>query len=84
MRKYNYDLNRTLEQIQPNYFHIEIYLESVPEAIIAYLEASDFESAVRNAVSLGDDGILKQLLPARLLKENIKFCNILLIYACLV
>ena len=28
---------------------------SVPEAIVCFLEASDFEDAVRNAVSLGGD-----------------------------
>jgi len=53
--KYGYNLNRTLEQIRPGYSHIESCQESVPEAIISYLEASDFESAVRNAVSLGGD-----------------------------
>ncbi len=29
--------------------------ETVPEAIIAFLESKDFEDAVRNAVSLGGD-----------------------------
>ena len=53
--KYVYDLNRTLAQIRPDYRHFESCQESVPEAIISYLEASDFESAVRNAVSLGGD-----------------------------
>lgn len=28
---------------------------SVPEAIIAYLDSHDFESAIRNAVSIGGD-----------------------------
>ena len=53
--KYGYDLNRTLAQIRPNYHHVESCQESVPESIISYLEASDFESTVRNAVSLGGD-----------------------------
>ena len=29
--------------------------KTVPEAIIAFLEAKDFEDAIRNAVSLGGD-----------------------------
>lgn len=29
--------------------------KTVPEAIIAFLEARDFEDAIRNAVSLGGD-----------------------------
>ena len=53
--KYGYDLNKTLAQIRPDYYHIESCQGSVPESIISYLEASDFESTIRNAVSLGGD-----------------------------
>ena len=53
--KYQYDLNRTCDEIRPNNYHIEICQKTVPEAIIAFLEAKDFEDAVRNAVSLGGD-----------------------------
>lgn len=50
-----YNLDRTLAEIRPDYFHDATCQGSVPEAIIAFLEASDFESAIRNAVSLGGD-----------------------------
>lgn len=54
-REFHYDLNRTLDDIRPYYHHVESCQETVPEAIIAFLEAKDFEDAVRNAVSLGGD-----------------------------
>lgn len=50
-----YDMNRTLDEIRPSYHHMESCQETVPEAIIAFLEAEDFEDAIRNAVSLGGD-----------------------------
>lgn len=50
-----YDLSRTVDAIRPDYaFNVEA-ARSVPEAIICFLDAGDFESAVRNAVSLGGD-----------------------------
>ena len=54
-RKFHYDLNRTLDDIRPYYHHVESCQETVPEAIIAFLESRDFEDAVRNAISLGGD-----------------------------
>ena len=52
---FNYDLNRTLDQIRPVYQFNESCQETVPEAIIAFLESTDFEDAIRNAISLGGD-----------------------------
>jgi ADP-ribosylglycohydrolase len=54
-REFHYDLNRTLDEIRPYYHMDETCQKTVPEAIIAFLEAEDFEDAVRNAVSLGGD-----------------------------
>lgn len=54
-REFYYDLNRTLDDIRPYYHHVESCQETVPEAIIAFLEARDFVDAIRNAVSLGGD-----------------------------
>jgi hypothetical protein len=54
-REYNYDLSRTLDQIRPVYKFNESCQETVPEAIIAFLESTDFEDAIRNAISLGGD-----------------------------
>ena len=54
-QEFHYDLNRTLDEIRPYYHHVESCQQTVPEAITAFLEAEDFEDAVRNAVSLGGD-----------------------------
>ena len=53
--EFHYDLNRSLDQIRPGYHMDETCQRTVPEAIIAFLEATDFEDAIRNAVSLGGD-----------------------------
>jgi len=53
--KYGYDLNRTLDEIRPSYQFNETCQETVPEAIVAYLESRSFDDAIRNAVSLGGD-----------------------------
>lgn len=52
---FGYDLNRTCNQIRPNYSFDVTCQGTVPEAIICFLEAADYESAVRLAVSLGGD-----------------------------
>ena len=52
---FGYDLNRTCDEIRPGYRHVETCQETVPEAIIAFLESVSFEDALRNAVSLGGD-----------------------------
>jgi len=50
-----YDLNRTLDEIRSRYYFDVSCQGSVPESIIAFLEAKDFEDTVRKAVSLGGD-----------------------------
>lgn len=53
--RFNYDLNRTIDEIRPGY-RFDVSCEgSVPEAIIAFLESTDFESALRKAISIGGD-----------------------------
>ena len=52
---FGYDLNRTCDEIRPYYCHVETCQQTVPEAIIAFLESTGFEDALRNAVSLGGD-----------------------------
>ena len=54
-RRFGYDLSRTVDEIRPDY-RIDLTCQgSVPEAIIAFLDATSFEDAIRNAVSLGGD-----------------------------
>ncbi|GHT49908.1 hypothetical protein AGMMS49982_04240 [Bacteroidia bacterium] len=52
---FEYNLNRTCDEIRPNYRFDSSCQGSVPEAIIAFLESTDFETAIRYAVSLGGD-----------------------------
>lgn len=53
--RYNYDLNRTYEYLNRTYDWQSSCQGTVPEAIIAFLESSDFEDAIRKAVSMGGD-----------------------------
>jgi len=53
--KFGYNLNRTIDEIRQNYEFDVSCQGSVPEAIIAFLESTDFKSAIRLAVSLGGD-----------------------------
>jgi len=53
--KYGYDLSRTCDEIRPTYEFDVSCQGSVPEAIIAFLESTGFEDAIRNAISLGGD-----------------------------
>ncbi len=50
-----YDLNRTCDEIRPNYQFDETCQGTVPEAIIAFLDSTGFEDAIRLAISLGGD-----------------------------
>ena len=53
--EFGYDLSRTCDEIRPHYHHVESCQETVPEAITAFLEGTDFEDVIRTAVSLGGD-----------------------------
>jgi ADP-ribosylglycohydrolase len=53
--RFNYNLNRTIASIRPAYSFDETCPGSVPEAIIAFLDSTDYESALRLSISLGGD-----------------------------
>jgi ADP-ribosylglycohydrolase len=53
--RFEYDLSRTVAEIRPAYQFNESCQQTVPESIIAFLESSDFEDAIRKAVSLAGD-----------------------------
>ena len=53
--RFGYDLSRTIDAIRPGYTFDPTCQGSVPEALIAFLEATSTESAIRLAVSLGGD-----------------------------
>ena len=44
-----------MDEIRPGYRFNETCQQTVPEAITCALESTDFEDAVRNAISLGGD-----------------------------
>lgn len=50
-----YDMNFTLDSIRDSYKFNETCQETVPQAIMAFLESMSFEDAIRNAISLGGD-----------------------------
>jgi ADP-ribosylglycohydrolase len=54
-REFKYDLNRQVDLIRPDYSFDVSCQGSVPEAIIAFLDSTDYISAIRKAVSLGGD-----------------------------
>ena len=53
--RYGYNMNRKLRDIKPGYSFRVTCQESVPEAIIAFLDSTSFEDALRGAVWLGGD-----------------------------
>ncbi|MBB3189907.1 ADP-ribosylglycohydrolase family protein [Halomonas cerina] len=53
--RFGYDLSASLDDIRPGYRFDVTCRGSVPQAIIAFLEADGVEAAIRNAVSLGGD-----------------------------
>jgi ADP-ribosylglycohydrolase len=52
---FHYDLNRKIDDIRPDYEFDVSCQGSVPEAIIAFLESTGFENAIRLAISIGGD-----------------------------
>jgi ADP-ribosylglycohydrolase len=54
-KAFGYDLTRSLDAIRPEYAFDVTCQGTVPEAIIAFLESTSYEDAVRKAISLGGD-----------------------------
>jgi len=54
-RKFGYDLSARLDDIRPGFRFDVSCLGTVPPAILAFLESTDYEHAIRLAVSLGGD-----------------------------
>ncbi|MDR0455043.1 MAG: N-6 DNA methylase [Deferribacteraceae bacterium] len=50
-----YPMNFTLDGIRDSYRFNETCQETVPQAIMAFLESDGFEDAIRNAISIGGD-----------------------------
>jgi ADP-ribosylglycohydrolase len=52
---FGYDLQFTLDAIRPSYRFNSSCQGSVPQAIVAFLESTDYENAIRLAISIGGD-----------------------------
>lgn len=50
-----YNVDFTLDDIRDSYFFDVSCQGSVPQALVAFFESTDFEDAIRNAISIGGD-----------------------------
>ena len=53
--KQYYPINFTLDEIRDTYGFYETCQQSVPQALEAFFEGTDFEDTIRNAISIGGD-----------------------------
>jgi len=55
VENFSYDLSLSVDEIRPAYRFDESCQGTVPQAFVCFLESTDFEDAIRNAISLGGD-----------------------------
>ena len=55
IRQHYYPIDFTLDQIRPDYRFDVTCQGSVPQALEAFFESTDYEDAIRNAISIGGD-----------------------------
>ena len=53
--QFGYDTSTSVEELQKTYEYNETCQRTVPEAFRCFWEATDFEDAIRNAISIGGD-----------------------------
>jgi ADP-ribosylglycohydrolase len=53
--RFGYELHRTIDEIRPGYFKDLTCEGSVPQSLIAFLDSSSVEDAIRKAISMGGD-----------------------------
>ena len=54
-QQFGYDTSTSVEELQKTYEYNETCQRTVPEAFRCFYEATDFEDAIRNAISIGGD-----------------------------
>lgn len=54
-KEFGYVYSETLEQMRARHRHDESCMDTLPKALRAFFDGTDFEDVVRNAVSLGGD-----------------------------
>lgn len=52
---FGYDLRESVDEIREWYYFDETCPQTVPQAIICFMESVDFEDAIKNAISIGGD-----------------------------
>ena len=80
---FDYCLARTVDEIRPDYEFNESCMETVPEAITAFLESRDFTHAIQLGISLGGDtdtlcaitGGIAEAFYKKIPQEYIDFAN---------
>ena len=70
-----YPMDRTLDEIRPDYCFEGTCQKSVPESIIAFLESTDYEDAIRNAISLGGDADTMGAIAGSIAWTFYRFCK---------
>ena len=53
--RFGYDLSASVDELRETYQYNETCQQTVPEAIVCFLEANGFEDSIRNAISIGGD-----------------------------
>ena len=53
--RFGYDLSTSVDELRETYEYNETCQRTVPEAFRCFYEATDFEDAIRNAISIGGD-----------------------------
>ena len=53
--EFEYDLSRTLDEIRPDYEHVEDCMHTMPEAYECFLESESYEDCIRNVMYIGGD-----------------------------
>ena len=54
-KEFSYNLDFTCDEIRPTYYFNETCMDTVPQAIVAFLDGESFEDVIRTGVSIGGD-----------------------------
>ena len=54
-KEFSYNLDFTCDEIRPTYYFNETCMNTVPQAIVAFLDGESFEDVIRTGVSIGGD-----------------------------
>ncbi len=55
IREFGYDLHEDLDELRGRHRHDESCMDSLPKALVSFLEGDSYEDVIRNAISLGGD-----------------------------